>query len=943
LRKLTLYLLGLLAMSAAALAQGGARDGVLDLRQWSPKEQPIVTMSGDWQFHWRDFVDPASPMPVEDPAGDLVKVPGSWMASADRLGDVEPHGYATYRLKVMLSEAALAEPLGIALRGIRSAYRIWIDDKLLGGLGTPSTDQAGERASVGPAVFTIEPMADAFVLTIHVSNHLSRHNGLKELPRIGQLAALQHDYHVTHVLHAAIAGSILILGFYHIILYASRQHLRYLFFGGLCFMLGLRAVIILHIAEVLLPDAPQEWLWRLEYVTGFLILPAAYHMLFFVFPRDFSRLGLPVTGIIGGLGALMALVGPFAWAAQFANYHQFYVIAALAYMVHCIVLTTLRRRPGSLLALAGVLITAAATIYDFMFYNGMVSSGEVLPYAAFGVTVCFAAIHSMHFRSAVDQIQAFAEAQERTNRQLESHATELRAAGEELAHSEANFRRLAESPLLGVLVIDEAQGPLFANRRAAEIFGYDDTQDTDGMERASLLISPADRPVFEQMIARAGDSAGGQARLYEFEGVRRDGAPVRVQMAADCVDWGNRPAVYVAIADVTEQRRAEAQLAQAQKMEAVGQLTSGVAHDFNNILTVIIGNAEMLNEHPVKDWHEAKPLISAISQAADQGAALTRQLLAFTREQPLRAQAHDIGGRMDDFMAMISRTLGDTIEVVHDFSNNLWPVLTDTAQLENALLNLSLNARDAMPNGGRLEVKARNVHLDALGVAGADGVMPGDYVMLAVTDNGTGMSPQTRDRAFEPFFTTKEFGKGTGLGLSMVYGFARQSGGFAAIESELGVGTTVRIYLPRAPEEAAVAESRQDAAVTNSNGKTVLVVEDDEQVRQLAVTMLATLGFAVLEAADGRAALEILDREPCIDLLLSDVMMPGGMLGPDVAGEARKLHPQIRCIFMSGFSGDALKEAADLGALGDSVHLLAKPFRARDLAAVLDKVMNEAP
>ncbi|MDH3473094.1 MAG: type II toxin-antitoxin system prevent-host-death family antitoxin [Rhodospirillales bacterium] len=386
------------------------------------------------------------------------------------------------------------------------------------------------------------------------------------------------------------------------------------------------------------------------------------------------------------------------------------------------------------------------------------------------------------------------------------------------------------------------------------------------------------------------------------------------------------------IQDITEQKQTEEQLRQAQKMEAVGQLTGGVAHDFNNLLAVVTGNAELL----ALQLGEDDPKVQAALRAAGRGAALTQQLLAFSRRQALQPRVLDLNALVGGMEEMLSRSLGEAIDIRTSLDEGLWRALADPGQVENALLNLAINARDAMPDGGTLVIETGNANLDDAYAEGQPEVAQGDYVVLAVTDSGSGMAPGVLEHAFEPFFTTKEVGRGTGLGLSMVYGFAKQSDGHVAIYSEEGHGTTVKLYLPRT-EAPADAPGPVEMEAPQGCGETVLLVEGNADVRLLAERLLGDLGYRVFTAEDARTALTVLDRIPQPDLLLSDVVLPGGLSGPDLAKQALELYPGLKVLFMSGYAEHAGRIN---GLAGKGAELLNKPFRKRDLALKLRAVLD---
>ncbi|WP_448041076.1 ATP-binding protein [Bradyrhizobium liaoningense] len=385
-----------------------------------------------------------------------------------------------------------------------------------------------------------------------------------------------------------------------------------------------------------------------------------------------------------------------------------------------------------------------------------------------------------------------------------------------------------------------------------------------------------------------------------------------------------------AIADLSQK------LSQSQKMEAMGQLTGGVAHDFNNLLTVILGNAEHLGDRLTGN-KELRGIAGDIATAAERGSDLTKSLLAFARKQPLRPRDIDIAERVLGMEQLLRRTLGEHIECRFAFDRDLWPASVDPGQLTTALLNLVLNARDAMPEGGKLTVEIRNSSLGESDLDVNGEPRPGDYVMVAVTDTGSGMNSEVASRAFEPFFTTKEVGKGTGLGLSMVYGFAQQSGGLVQMRSEPGQGSVVKLFFPRtaaALNEPPIAAER---SIASDGSQTILLVEDDDMVRAYVESELKTLGYRVVATSNGPAALEKLRQPGEIHLLFTDVVMPGGMFGPELARQAMSLRPGLKVLFTSGYSQSPVRTPDQIG----DARILTKPFRRKDLAAMLRATLSE--
>ncbi|WP_233840954.1 ATP-binding protein [Dyella sp. 2HG41-7] len=385
------------------------------------------------------------------------------------------------------------------------------------------------------------------------------------------------------------------------------------------------------------------------------------------------------------------------------------------------------------------------------------------------------------------------------------------------------------------------------------------------------------------------------------------------------------------------QERTES-LRQAQKMEAVGQLTGGIAHDFNNLLQIIVGNLELLTRDLPEEPARLRRAVAYAMAGADRATTLTKRLLAFARRQPLNPKPIDVNTLVKGVSEMIHRILGETIDVETVLGAGLWKAEADTNELETALLNLAVNARDAMPSGGRLTIETFNAHLDEGYASQHAEVVAGQYIVISMTDTGLGMGPDTLSRVFEPFFTTKAEGKGTGLGLSQVYGFVKQSNGHVKIYSELGQGTTVKIYLPRLEVDLASDATQSCNVVPEAIvGETILVIEDDPAVRAYSVTALCGLGYRVFEAADGPSAIAILSNQK-VDLIFTDVVLPGGMTGADIAREAATIQAGVKVLFTTGYSRNAIVHQ---GRLDRGVKLLTKPFRYDDLAAKVRDALDE--
>jgi PAS domain S-box-containing protein len=462
-----------------------------------------------------------------------------------------------------------------------------------------------------------------------------------------------------------------------------------------------------------------------------------------------------------------------------------------------------------------------------------------------------------------------------------------------------------------------------------------------GYDEAALLRRPflavvheADRPRVIDRMARL--ARGDRLKDWEDRLVHADGK-------SSLIAWSAEPmgdTVYIVGRDVTEQRVVEEALRQSQKMEAVGQLTGGIAHDFNNLLQGIIGSLELLQRRVAQGrLGDLNRFIVGAMGAANRASALTHRLLAFSRRQPLDPKPVSVNPLIASMEDLLRRTMGEQIELELALAADPWPTLCDAHQLENAVLNLAINARDAMPDGGKLTIATSNCDLGEASPLRSRDMRPGAYVCIGVTDTGIGMSQETIEKAFEPFFTTKPIGQGTGLGLSMVYGFVRQSEGYTKIYSELGQGTSLKLFLPRWAGDV-VAEAQGDdgpLAPRDTDGDAVLVIEDDQVVRGLIVQVLTDLGYCVLEATDGASGLEILRSRRRIDLLITDVGLPG-LNGRQVADAARLVRPGLKVIFMTGYAENT---ASARGFLEPGMTMITKPFGMDVLSAKIRASFEE--
>jgi two-component system, cell cycle sensor histidine kinase and response regulator CckA len=514
--------------------------------------------------------------------------------------------------------------------------------------------------------------------------------------------------------------------------------------------------------------------------------------------------------------------------------------------------------------------------------------------------------------------------------------TERRLAQKALLASEAKYRTLVEGVPVGVYRTTPDGRVLEANHALAQMLGYGDTPGTLTISTDEIYIDPEAHKLWQGMMEK-----NGLVRDFETQARRRDGTLIWLRDSARAVRDVNSNVVHYEgiLEDITERKQLEEQLRQSQKMEAVGRLAGGVAHDFNNLLTIISGYSDLLLD-TLPEQDRARAHVEEIKKAGNRAATLTRQLLAFSRSQVLAPQVLDLNAVVANVDKMLRRLIGEDIDLVTILGEKLGSVRADPGQLEQVIMNLAVNARDAMPQGGKLTVETRNVTLDSAYARTHVTVVPGEFVMLAVSDTGIGMNATTQAHIFEPFFTTKEKGRGTGLGLATVYGIIKQSGGYIWVYSEPGLGATFKIYLPRVEPPSRQAGLGKEAESPAKGHETILLVEDEPALRAMVRSVLESKGYKVLEARHGEDALMVSElHQGPVDLLLTDVVMPG-MSGRELAEHLVKVHRETKVLYMSGYTDDAIVHH---GVLGSDMAFLQKPFNPDGVVRKVREVLDAAP
>lgn len=513
---------------------------------------------------------------------------------------------------------------------------------------------------------------------------------------------------------------------------------------------------------------------------------------------------------------------------------------------------------------------------------------------------------------------------------------EKEIAIQSLQANERRFRRLIEDSLQGIAIHREFQ-PVFVNQAFADLFGYDSTSEIVALDSLLSLVAPKDLPALKGKQKNADSEKGPWTFQTEFSGMRKDGKEIRLDSFSQEIQWEGHTAIQVSLVDISERAVLEQQLRQAQKMEAVGQLAGGIAHDINNMLQIIRGYSELAFSNAPAD-SSIRSSLDKVLRATEGASSMTRQLLAFSRQEVIMPRPLDINKLIADLMKMLHRIIGEDIDLKINAGELLNPVLADSGMIEQVLVNLCVNARDAMPEGGQLTINTENFPADHDFCKLHGWANPGNYVLISVTDSGHGMSAEVMEHIFEPFYTTKGAGKGTGLGLSMVYGIVNQHRGMVDVYSEVGIGTTFKVYLP-------VGESLPEEMVSpavlevSGGGETILLAEDEETVLFLAVELLETKGYRVLTAANGEDVVRLFaEHQDEVDLVMLDVVMPK-MGGRAAFGKIRAMSPHVPILFSTGFSANHLDEDF----IRDSeFKLINKPYSPSILYSTVRTMLDES-
>ena len=811
-----------------------------------------------------------------------------------------------------------------------TAFRVYVNEDLLVSSGIPGETAEQTTPFYLPTVVTFENTSEAFDIIIHVSNFHHWQGGMWEPILLGNPSQLNSMREKHLVISSFLFGTICIMGFYHLGLFWSRQKDKsILYFGLFCLLIAIRIITTGERYIVrLLPAIDYLILIKIIYLSFYICVPLFLMYSRELFREQVSKKMVKIVIVTCLIFCLPVLFTTPRFFTQTMPVYQILTLLILLYGIFKICLAVLKKQQGARVFLVGFLVLAITTVNDILYTRQIIATGHFVPFGLFIFIFSQSFIISQRFSKAFITI-------EKQSKKLKGEISEKQRIENHLKKSEEKYRKILESIEEAYYEVDIAGNLTFFNRSLCRILGYSEDE-LMGMNNRQYLDEETARKVFiaYNLVYRTKKPY----KALDWKLIRKDGSWGYVETSVSLrIDSKGREIGFRGIVrDITEQRKIEAQLVQAQKMESVGRLAGGVAHDYNNALSVIMGYTELA----MANADLAGPLqadLNEVLKAGRRATDITRQLLAFARKQTIAPIVLDLNESVENMLKMLRRLIGEDIDLVWLPMMGLGNIRMDPSQIDQILANLCVNARDAIKGVGKVTIETKDMVFDEAYCADHTGFTPGKFVLLAVSDNGCGMDKEILNNIFEPFFTTKDLDKGTGLGLSMVYGIVKQNKGFINVYSEPDKGTTIKIYLPLHGGESVVIQEEIHQKSPQGSGETILVVEDDLPILKLIKKILMELDYTVLVSGTPKGAMSLAkEHTGKINLLLTDMIMPE-MNGLELANSLKLLHPDLKLVFMSGYTANAI---AHHGVLDKGVHFIQKPFSKNDLAKIVRKVLD---
>jgi PAS domain S-box-containing protein len=897
-------------------------NGVLDLSAWDFEKDGPVELSGKWEFYWHAHLTPEDFTP-ESPLtmSGFIEVPGTWNGYEVKGEKISGQGYATYRLKILLGDTG--QKLAFKFLDMAVAFCVYDNEKKLMSAGRPGKTFESTLPQFYPRVVDFQPASERLEVIIQVSNFHHRKGGAWEPILLGLAKDMRQIRQSALNVNFFLFGGILIMGIYHIGLFIFRREEKStLFFGIFCFLIAARSLVtgeryLIH----LFPDFNWGVHTKIAYLTFYIGVPVFAVYVKNIFPKDLSKYFISVICIVGAIFSAIVLFTPARIYTNTAAIFQIFTITASGYGLFAVSLAIKSKRPGALIYLSGFVILFLTIVNDILYSNLLVQTGYMLPFGLFGFILCQACLLSLRTSKAFTTIDLQRQTLQEINTAYKKEILERKRSVEALRESEEKYRQLVENASEAIVVAQD--GMLrFVNSRAIELSGYspEELKSTPFIQ----IVHPEDRDEVRKNYLKRINGDATPAR-YTFRAMHKDSSVRWVDVSAVRISWEGAPATLNFLSDITDKRRLEEELMNTRKLESVGVLAGGIAHDFNNILGAIMGNIS-LAKLDLDPGDATYNLLDEADKASKRATALTHQLLTFSKGGAPVKQVTSISNIIKD----CSRFALSGSRVRCDFSLpiDLWPVEIDVGQISQVIHNIIINADQAMPDAGVIQVSAENIAADPNRELP---MSPGRYVKIAFQDPGTGIPDAELPTIFDPYFTSKP--GGSGLGLTTAYSIIKRHGGHITVQSQVGIGTTFDVYLPAVGEEAPKTVKETPRAFA---GKAkILVMDDDEMIRDLLRQMLLRMGYTVEVARDGNEAIELYRR--AIDSGILDLTVPGGMGGKETIDRLRQMDATVKAIVSSGYSNDPIM--SDYQKYGFN-GVVAKPFNFQALGKTIAELLK---
>jgi len=902
-------------------------NGVLDLQQWNFAKDGPVALDGEWAFYWHTFLKPDDISGEHPPVlNGFIKVPGTWNGFEVNGKKIPGTGYATYRLKVLLGNTD--QKLAFKFLDMAVAFSVYVNGKMLLSAGNPGKTAASTRPRFYPQVAEFTPSARQLDVIIHVSNFHHRKGGAWESILLGSRNDIWQKRQNALALNLFLFGGILMMGIYHIVLFIFRpQDKSTLFFGIFCFLIAFRSLVTgeRYLIE-LFPDFNWEVHTKIAYLTFYTGVPVFAAYAGNIFPKEIPKYVIYVIAIIGALFSAVVLFTPAKIYTHTATAFEIFAILVFCYGIYVLILATYRKRPGARLYLAGFIVLFLAGVNDILYSNLLIETGYMIQIGLFVFIFSQALLLSLRFSKAFATVELQRITLQDTNKAYKNEIVERERTEEALRDSEEKYRQLVENANEAIVVAQD--GMLrFVNTRAIELSGYSEAE----LKSHPFIewVHPEERDMVRRNYLKRlrGDPVPAN---YTTRFIHKDGSIKWMDVSSVRIYWEGAPATLNFLSDITEKRQLEDELLKAQKLESIGVLAGGIAHDFNNILASIMGNISLarLDADPNDSIYD---FLEKAESATKRATGLTQQLLTFSRGGAPVKKVSSISDVISDCATFVLS--GSKVRCDFDLPADLWPVEIDVDQISQVIQNIIINADQAMPEGGIIQIRAENI------TVATDNGLPlisGRYVKIAIQDLGVGIPEVYLNKIFDPYFTSKQ--NGVGLGLSTAYSIIRKHDGHIGVESQVGAGTTFAVYLPSSNEPATDAsEEKRDPLP--GRGK-ILAMDDEVMIRELIGHMLHRLGYDAEVARDGEEAVHLYRRAfetgAPFDAVILDLTVPGAMGGKEALDKLREINPEVKAIVSSGYSNDPImSDYKNYGFSG----VVAKPYNMQNLSETLKSVL----